>query len=424
MKRMQCVVLCLCLMVVCLAACGQNGATSRLPETDWSSAATHETDPQPTESQPESTQLPTTQTVTGTLLTERLTVAGDYSRSHETSAGRVWEVENGFYYLSTQRILHYADKTNLSIWVPVCSKPDCAHDPNKPNERCDAMVDQIMVIGDRIYRPGTGIDDLFTLYSTALDGTDLREEFTFTEAKELMSLGAGSGGLVMTPEYLACYVSVMNQQGIYDFRVYTADRSGAVLQIQEERENMSVLMSRWDSGEGLWFNGTAITDDFSRVVVYRLMAGELTSVELTGLWEAGAFFDGQMVMAFRPGEGYFKTDLTTGEEIKLSEPVGQGIAADIALPNCIVESTLFVPGESSGTQEQEMWLFTGQQWMEVELPEELRNPAQTQHIRQNVTVASDRILLELVTEGQRTVALYQILLTTDTPTLEYLGPIG
>ena len=92
MKRMLCVVLCLCLMAVCLAACGQNGATSRLPETDWSSAATHETDPQPTESQPESTQLSTTQTVTGTLLTNQLAVGEDDSRSHETSAGRVWEV--------------------------------------------------------------------------------------------------------------------------------------------------------------------------------------------------------------------------------------------------------------------------------------------------------------------------------------------
>ncbi len=417
MKRALSIVLCLSLLAGLFAACraeNKNETNPPIQNIDQQVMQTQSTESSVSASTP----------ITGTLLTESLSISNDCSRSQKTSTGRVWETESGFYYLSSNRILHYADKSALSNWVVVCSKPDCAHDPGQPNVRCDAMMDQIMVMNGRIYRNAPGGNQMFTLYSTALDGTDLRKEFTFVEAEELMALGAGSGGLVMTPEYLACYVSVMNQQGIYDFRVYTADRSGAVLQIQEERENMSVLMSRWDSGEGLWFNGTAITDDFSRVVVYRLMAGELTSVELTGLWEAGAFFDGQMVMAFRPGEGYFKTDLTTGEEIKLSEPVGQGIAADIALPNCIVESTLFVPGESSGTQEQEMWLFTGQQWMEVELPEELRNPAQTQHIRQNVTVASDRILLELVTEGQRTVALYQILLTTDTPTLEYLGPIG
>lgn len=60
-----------------------------------------------------------------------------YARCAETSEYHMAETEQGFYMMSGG-YLYYADKTDVSKWMPVCSKPNCTHDGN--TEGCDAAL--------------------------------------------------------------------------------------------------------------------------------------------------------------------------------------------------------------------------------------------------------------------------------------------
>ena len=387
-------------------------------------------DPEPAQSQPSADMPSGTDPLAMNLLTSsQLDVPGNYSRCSITSTGICWEVENGFYFLLND-LIYYADKTDLSNWIPVCGKADCAHIAVGMGANCDARAERVFIGEDRIYKLYEA-DYPFTLLSTALDGTDLREEFVFTEAAELIKR-SGSGNVLITSEYLICYTSTLNPQGTFDFRVYTANKDGVILHMNEERENMGYYISSCDSLDGSWFCGPAIVNDPSRCVYFKLQNRELTSVDLTGLPTYGAYFTGDELLAFRSNEGYYRIDTTTREEVKLAEPQLDDSDADIALPNCILESTLFYDWKSPGQhrrnlEHHEMWLFDGRDWLEVVVPDEFLTQDSDLCILGNVAVASDRLLLLAVSEDRKAYEpyqLYQILLTTDTPTLEYLATLG
>lgn len=64
----------------------------------------------------------------------------DCGRANETSGNILWEVEQG-YYLEYGYMLYYADKSDLSQWIPVCTKADCEHDKSSHAvSACDANV--------------------------------------------------------------------------------------------------------------------------------------------------------------------------------------------------------------------------------------------------------------------------------------------
>lgn len=412
MKKILFILLCLSILTSFLTACQpelqppgiEQSAQTTAPATTSAPAESHAQE-------------------TGTLVTELLEIPGDLSRCNITSTSSFWEVEDGFYRHTPSMMLYYADKSDLSNWVPVCTKPDCPHIAVGVESTCDARADRVMIQGDRIYRLYEA-EHPFTLLSTALDGTDLRTEFVFSDAVELMALG-GSGNALMTTEYLVCYISALDAEGNYDFRVYTADENGVTMQMKESRDHMSVLIRPYDSGNGLWFNGPAIIDDMSRVVIYTLDGGELVSVELSGLPLSGSWFSGEDLLVFRPNDGYYRIDTTTREEIKLSEPQLTDSDADIALPNCIIESTLFYREQT--VERHEMWLFNGQEWLEVAIPEELQTSENERYVVKNITVASDRLLLLVAAKGQQSgtpYALYQILLGSQELAMAYVGQVS
>ena len=348
-----------------------------------------------------------------------------FSRAGETSSGKAWETERGIY-IAVNQLLYYADKTDLSKWVVVCPDPECKHE--ETDLYCGAsVVGEVMVYGDRIYK--TGIigpsQETFVLVSTALDGTDQRTEYVFNEVENMQSYGTSAGRVIMTAEYLICCAMIMNPQGTYDLVVYSADESGVVLQIAEEREDLLMGTNMARIGENLWFEATVIHQNRERNIIYSLDDGELVSVDITGLPSSNAYFDGKEMVFFRYGEGYYRLNVNTGAEEKLAEPQLTNGYADVALPNCILESTMHsVASVENRPEHQEMWIFNGSEWQEVLLPDDILNLEQTSYFQETI-VTSDRLLLRLVNKGrQETLQLYQILLTTDTPTLEYLGPIG
>ena len=79
-----------------------------------------------------------------------------YARCAETSEYHMAETEQGFYMMSGG-YLYYADKTDVSKWMPVCSKPNCTHDGN--TEGCDAAL------GGRGFRLQNGRVYFYASYS-------------------------------------------------------------------------------------------------------------------------------------------------------------------------------------------------------------------------------------------------------------------
>ena len=163
-------------------------------------------------------------------------------------------------------------------------------------------------------------------------------------------------------------------------------------------------------------------------LVWLIEDQKLVSRDLGDLPIDGGYLSGDSLWCFRPGEGYYAVNLTTGEETKLAEPQMEQSAAAIVLPNCILESDLL--GDESGALRTEgtarhLWFFDGQQWREVSLPEELQSLEETAYL-DVLGVASDRILLLLKqgTAGEQTVTVCQILLETDSPLLEMQGTVS
>ena len=71
----------------------------------------------------------------GSLESEKLQVLPwNSGRCEATSLNAMAETETGFYQACAIR-LYYADKENLSSWIPVCSDPTCTHYGN-----CDSYI--------------------------------------------------------------------------------------------------------------------------------------------------------------------------------------------------------------------------------------------------------------------------------------------
>lgn len=386
--------------------------------------------------------------VTGSMEAPKLEVLSwDSGRANESSGNRVWETETGIYFVWFS-VLYYADKSNLSQWVPVCSMPECAHS----GSTCDAMISwEVLLKGDRFYFNSNTNDttalNYTGLYSTfiasmALDGTDKELEYYIPEAEDRLRRGDGyvSRPYLLTDQ-LVYALATLNHAGYYDVVVYLVDEDGVttIFESTEEDVILGGVLSRTSDlyGDDGFFS---YIFDKSSTTVYRIQDRKALGVDLMDLpWE-GAYLDGNTLRIFRTGDGYYEVDLDTREEVKLADAQLAYSFSHIMEPNCILESTVFghsaldfsefeeqFMGYRSLVEEHTMKLFDGQQWQDVILPEEVTKAADTEILIPQA-LTSDRILLTFKdaadTINRQPPRLYQILLGTDTPTLEYLGTIG
>lgn len=440
MKRIfvWCVLVLMCMVAVC--GCDSNLAQQQLESSALpQESLTQAEDPETENTEPTSTALPVTM---GSLETELLkTTTWDSGRANETSGGYVWETETG-YYLIWMQILYYADKTDVTTWIPVCSKPDCTHS-SFSDEKCDALVPMELLLDNgrfyyntqRSFTPAATSEELWgdILVSMAPDGTDKKLELYFEDVEAVIPLGdtISDRSILFEDHFVYCF-GAMDESGLMDTCIYLADSEGVEVLFEGKTEgsNLGAYPSRslmnvfGDSGFFCEFV------EGNTNAVYRVENRELVSVDLYELPREGSYLHGDILRFFRPGDGYYEVDLRTRAETKLSDAQLSNSQAYVILPNCILESTLL--GEYSldwreNVESNAMKLYNGQEWLDVELPEELIGASDTTVLYFRA-VTSDRILL-VSKDIARTMrdeesGLYQILLTTDTPTLEYLGPIG
>ena len=344
-------------------------------------------------------------------------------RLEATSRNRLAETEQGFYCYPASK-LYYADKANIANWVPVCNKPDCDHKKNLDCNASMSISNGFVAKDGRIYYCTDGYDQIhlypykgnaFMLISMAADGTDKRYEYAIEELS-----GKYLGGMSMlNSEWWIYYTHDIDKDGNEVRCLYYTSEEGTVLiPTDHSRDNIASLnVTKY--GDPVFLCDALGSTDYC---CFRRIDGELVETDLSGLEHWGAYLSSNTLRQFRPNDGYYDIDLTTREEVFLAPAQLQDSKADIALPNCIIESTLYNGEDWMADKPHEMRLFDGQKWREVSLPEELAN-------RENgcsnltVSVCSDSILFHFWGENSTRV-LYRIPLTENELKAELCAVVG
>ena len=327
----------------------------------------------------------------GTMEYEKLSVEPWYSgRCEATSPYSMFaETELG-YYMVGMSMLFYADKSDLSLWVPVCNKPECTHptrywDYTMP--RCNAKIHNFVIRDGRIYFPETA-DKLWDNYqeiaksngiciaSRALDGTDLRLEY---QNEDLIVGGGGHHSYLLNRKHCLFFTNKLNKDGSYTAQIFRITDEGTSL--------LSEHITTDEMIYGTVGNYHAFGDetfsyyyfDENLDMMYRFEDNEFITYDFSGIECSGeCYLSGNQIRIYRQNDGYYDIDLQTREEVRVGDAQLPDATSTILLPNCIIETTL--PTSYAGLdgildnlpeEPYAMKLFDGESWRDVQLPEEL-----------------------------------------------------
>ena len=349
-------------------------------------------------------------------------------RCEATSFDSMAETALGFYMCPMDR-LYYADKADLSNWVPVCGNPDCKH----LGTSCDAFIQyrEFVIKGDRIYYQSMGSVDselysgsaTMILVSMAANGTHKRLEYvpdTYVPTTFLQDMGFLTSG-----QYIYNVIG-MNADGSATAYSYMVTESGdeTIQQVEiPDADNAGSAALRNGRavpvyGDRLMYNGIICQ---TPTTYLRDITGEPEAIELAQLPALYGYLSGDVLRFFRSNDGYYDMNIKTGEETKLADAQLDNSFACVALPNCIVESTLMTYVSSRSEEyftdgmTHAMKLFDGESWHTVSLPEELENAGAKIGTRIHA-VTSDSVIFTVVfmDKSIHTTYYYRIDLTKDT----------
>lgn len=414
-KRLFCLLLCCCAV---FAACGAEPDGKIRGSEVWTEG------------------LPLTW---GQLEGEKLTVLPwDSGRCEATSQFAIAETRDG-YYMGPDNRLIYADKVDLTLWVPVCNQPNCGHismyNWSYGQIRCNAEIgpwgyylqDDRIWTSLHIYGTELAVDEAeFALVSMNPDGTDKRVEVTDQELLEILTTPA-----VMTMKLLPWdwiySIEDLEQDGSLTVHCYRYDGNGWEEYFQTPNETgnkgwiIGLMLPRFMRGDAAMQND-AISNQEGDYIRF-LEEG----YEIVNLPSDTGYLSGDIFRYYKQNDGYYDLNIRTREEVKLADARTENGYAHIFLPNCIVESTLLtglslntrIPGMSHTLE-----IFDGQQWHTVILPPELQNSDNMFLLLQAITSDSIFFFSRKKTFGASTVSdLYRIDLTKDTWELEYVTQI-
>lgn len=363
----------------------------------------------------------------GKLSSEPLDVAGaQLSRCAGTGRGLVAETESGYYYAFMQ-ILYYADKEALDTWVPVCYKPTCSHNDNT----CHAYVSsEFLLSQDDIYYCDSSDqyqqDSLHgeVLARMKLDGTGREIAYIVEDA---MTAGGASERFVLFPDCLVACMAVLQNDGTYMGKIIRVDESGEHTLFETSLDTYSsptgLPASTWNHIRGDAAIYSMLPDeDFT--ALYRASGDKLEKITSLGGMDAyGAYLSGDMLLSFVQDDGYYTTNLTTGEKAKAADCQMNGSWGVILQPNCIVETTFPVRPNSTQSGEFMMRLYNGASWRQVTLPGELSAAEEGAYL-EPLALTSDRILFGLHTVSGLTCRIYQLPLNAEALELTFCAQIG
>ena len=324
-------------------------------------------------------------------------------RSEATTAHKVAEVENGYYFLYYP-YLYYADKTDLANWTLVCGKPNCEHYKHNGNtgyvdlvEGCHAQMDGEWIVwqGGRLYYTefrgnfevpikSKGMGNL--IVSVAPNGAD--KKFVYAIEDALILSGGVTSGRLIGDQWIQSK-SEIDIDGNTVSRMFVLDKEG-------EREiaipsDVKIEIYPCDYfflyGDPYFeCNGLSSTKFLS------LRGDELVGFDKKYVPETGGFISSTTLRIFKENKGYFDIDVTTGKQVKVADNRLKDSTGMILAPNCVVESTLFAFNRKNRTEAGAMEVFDGERWRSVRLPVEWQNPG-TDHWLHMLGITSDSIWL-------------------------------
>ena len=300
------------------------------------------------------------------------------------------ETELG-YYMVGMSMLFYADKSDLSLWVPVCNKSNCMHPTRSWNytmPRCNARnIHSFVIRSGRIYFTapagilwenymeivkGNGV----CIASRALDGTDLQLEY-FNE--DMMVSGGGMSSEVLNREHWLFYANNLNKDGSYTVQLFRVTDEGTALLADsiDDDYNYYSSWSKYQTYGDETFFYYGFDEDLD--MLYSFVDGELVKHDFSGIECSGScYHSGNQIRVYRQNDGYYDIDLQTREEVRVGDAQLPDATSTILLPNCIIETTL--PTSYAGLdgildnlpeEPYAMKLFDGESWRDVQLPKEL-----------------------------------------------------
>ena len=215
--------------------------------------------------------------------------------------------------------------------------------------------------------------------------------------------------------------SRMNDQGTFDTYMVRVDDQGEQTLFTGTMEQLPSWLGAVTRYEGMG-GDTALyfcLDDGRENWAYTLYRptaeklvelGEVSQLgSLMNLDFVGSYLRGEILRVYRPGDGYYDVDLSTGGQTKVMDAQLDGAWGWQLTQQYAVESTLLYRPLAYQTEpedrEQAMMLYDGEAWRTVSLPEELAQGALIPNLRP-LAVASDRIFFQAMVEDQR--RLYQV----------------
>lgn len=289
-----------------------------------------------------------------------------------TSDGQMAETENG-YYIYQWHHLFYADKSDLTNWMPVCNEPDCEH----CDESCPAKMSPygFWLRNNRIYslRNTAAIEEEPTtaeaIYSMAPDGTDLRLECPLN----LLPVDTDvSMNPVWMPDGIYLSTCALEKNGSWTYALGRVDKDGThILHEETAADEISAFLNR-PSMRG---DMTIFSDLFSgggeewNKHIYRETEKGFEEISgICGYPFRDGYLDGNVLYHYAPNDGFYKTDLISGKSEKWMDSRFSDGKAEYVTENFVVETNF---GYERAVETPEMAVFDGSKWRTVSLPEDI-----------------------------------------------------
>ena len=364
------------------------------------------------------------------------TAPDTYDLCAATSDYTMAETEDGFY-MSYFGHLLYADKTDLSKWVPVCNKPNCTHDLNSFD--CDAAIaGGFRLHQGRIYYCDSdsyygGSYDIVIVSMSASGGDRKVEHVISFPNQEHASLRRNC----FLNDRMLLFCSCMNQSGAFHNYAMQITPEGDQILEKSRTENMPSFLGTVTASEDVWGDPAVLyrldsdSGDFG-TVLYRptedglVEIGDTAGLGLGNLADCdmtGAYLKGDILQVYRPNDGYYDINLATGEQTKTMDAQMEDSWSWRLTDRYILESPILFNHPAQGPEldpgPHTMLLYDGKSWKPVTLPEEVSQISGTTYLVPQA-VASDRVFFTVANSERREMRWYQMMLNEDEPKLTFL----
>ncbi len=307
-----------------------------------------------------------------------------------TGNGKFAETENGYYMIRTE-YLFYADKSDLSNWVLVCTKPDCSH----PLTGCPGSLNSpvgFWLEDDSIYYLSNYLvgQELDAHYFIKMGLDDFSPQTVYADPA-LNWPATGIGGysecgngdsLCRVLSYIqedgswGCDIVVVDQQKT--MTLFTTEYPPEVVQYDPKPIPYNVGYSvRGDLIIASQFSLDETPDanavdwaKYEYVYFYQIYNDTIREIKLhEGCDLYGAYISGDSLWHYHMNDGFYYMDLSTGEEVKIADAAYENAYGHCVDGKHMVECSMSVPGYSRDSVEAKMRYFDGETWHELELPE-------------------------------------------------------